>query len=208
MPEVKLDAADVITAAATSPLGILALICLIVAFLAHSFFAKAKEATRVKMFLIIIGVIIAGVAIWIAANRQPAASVSQRATNQTPNPTPTDAMSLVASRLPVAQKIPSDLGLLSGKLVINRINETALGFRISSYFIPDSFDYRTKKLKDSSYDMTMLPLAEVKRIHLSWACRQKELRSLMSDGGEGEYTVSAFGFSTSFGDKLECEETS
>jgi hypothetical protein len=63
-------ASDIISQAAQSPFGILALIILVIAFLAFFFFQKAKEATRIFIFLLILAAGIAFGAVVVNQSRE------------------------------------------------------------------------------------------------------------------------------------------
>jgi len=77
--------AEVIKAAATSPLGILALLILVLSGLATAFFKTAPIRVKVLIFVLMLG---AAVTFGAVVLRQPAAEAAQRDKDVTPEPRP------------------------------------------------------------------------------------------------------------------------
>jgi hypothetical protein len=71
---------QIITAAAQSYLGILALLCIALSVLAYFFFAKASEKARIVIFILLfLGVVGFGVAVLRESHQTPAAQGSAKA---------------------------------------------------------------------------------------------------------------------------------
>jgi hypothetical protein len=61
------DWAEIIKAAGSSPWSILALICLILAFLGNTFFVKAAQGVKVLIFVLLLLAAVVGVGVYVSA---------------------------------------------------------------------------------------------------------------------------------------------